>query len=218
MSNTVKYAASLAGIGFAIMVIPGIIFILCGLPLLVASFGLSLGVILCIKGKIAQRIFGSENYRTSTTGLAIVIFILTGFKLLTSIFTIISYMQLEPMLIRDSAFIAEQYIPVLISALFWSAMIFAAVMLRNKFRKPSAKISKTNKLVESDTIPLKRLKYKDIVYLDGIGECEYGDKFEGKNIFAKPNSEILMLTKDEVISTARSIKNDNGEKWIANNK
>ncbi len=136
MNLTIKYALTIACLGFILMVLPGAVSVACGCPLLYASSGLALGVIFCVKGKIASKIFGSDNYRSSAPGWATAIFALTGFKAFTAIFSTISYIKVfgyEPV---DKSYLAGQYVGILVASVIYAFIIFVSILLRSKFRKP----------------------------------------------------------------------------------
>ena len=135
MKNTIKYAAILGCLCFFLMIIPGAISIACGFPLLVASFGFALGVILCVKGKIASKIFGSDNYRSSALSWAVVILILTGFRAVTSIMETLVYIRMFGNVSPDGSYVLGQYAAVVTASLLYALAIFVVIIIRSKCRK-----------------------------------------------------------------------------------
>ena len=134
MKPTIKYAAVLSCLGFIIMALPGVISIACGCPLLLASAGLAIGIILCVKGRIASKIFGSDNYRSSQPMLAIVIFLLTGFKAVSTIMSTLAYVRMFGYEAPDRSYMLGQYTAILTASVFYSCVIFAVILLRSKFK------------------------------------------------------------------------------------
>lgn len=137
MNKTVKYALILAAIAFVAMALPGAISVAFGFPMLIVSSGLALGIVLSVKGSIASRIFGEENYRRSASGPAIAIFILTGVKAFTSIMTFLAYRQMlgDEWPETDTSYLMGQYTAIMVVSLIYSIVIFASVIIRNFFVK-----------------------------------------------------------------------------------
>ncbi len=135
--KVLTYATILSGIGFVIMALPGAVSVICGFPMLFASLGLAMGIILCIKGSIAKRIFGDENYRTSSPNLATVLFILTAFKVIVTIIEAITYRELGYEWIIDRSYLMGRYVGILLASLLWSIVIFFAVIIKNYFTNKS---------------------------------------------------------------------------------
>ena len=133
MKLIIKYAAILSCLGFILMVLPGVISIACGFPLLVASFGLALGIILCVKGKIASKIFGSDNYRSSAPSWAMVIFILTGYKAVTSILSTLAYVRMFGYNTPVRSYLLGQYAAVVTASFIYACLIFAIIIISSKF-------------------------------------------------------------------------------------
>lgn len=136
MKPTVKYAAILSCLGFILMAIPGAISIAFGFPMLLASLGLALGIILCVKGKIASKIFGSGNYRTSATILGVGIILLTGIKAVSSVMSTLAYIRLFGYDIpTDRSYMLGQYTAILAASFFYACLIFMAIIIKSKFKK-----------------------------------------------------------------------------------
>ena len=72
-----KYALSLAVLFFIVAIIPGLICVICGFDAVFASSGIALAAVFLLKGKIAKKIFGSNNHHSSSPGIAIILIIIS---------------------------------------------------------------------------------------------------------------------------------------------
>ncbi len=138
MKKELSYAAILSFIFFLGAVLPGVITILCGSPVLIASIGIPLGIILLIKGKIGKKIYGEDSPHSSSPNAA---FFVLGITLIAAIFQLYKVISMQSLYASmgyelSSAELLEEHFPaLLIASFFWTVVFFCAVLIRSKIRQ-----------------------------------------------------------------------------------
>ena len=135
--KNLQYAAVIAAIAFAVMVIPCVICWGFRFNFVMVSLGITLGVVFLVKGKIAKKIYGSDQNHKSSVGLAWFFFTISLISLVIKISTHIQLMRFY----KDMGYeysneiSAENLLPIIFASSIWSVIIFACIFLRNFFRK-----------------------------------------------------------------------------------
>ncbi|MBD5204974.1 MAG: hypothetical protein HDS84_01140 [Bacteroidales bacterium] len=103
-----------------------------GLPFVIASVGIALGVVFLVKGKVAVKIYGNNDLHESSISLALLCFVLAAIKGGSQIMEYHTYKSLGYEMVATNS---EDLLPILLASLVWSCIIFICVVIRNLCRK-----------------------------------------------------------------------------------
>jgi hypothetical protein len=130
-----KYSLSLAGVFFAVSIIPGIICVLFGVDFVLASSGISLAVVCLLKGKIAKKIFGPNTTHHSSPQVAKFLIILSLIVGAIRAFTyylsgsIYGHETFREILFKYSL------LPVIVASFFWAIILGIVTYIRGRQAK-----------------------------------------------------------------------------------
>lgn len=135
-----KYALSLAVLFFIVAIIPGLICVICGFDAVFASSGIALAAVFLLKGKIAKKIFGSNNHHSSSPGIAIILIIISiisgvfKYMTFTANRTVMERLGYSNEMSREDLF-TQLMLPLIVASLFWAVVVGIVAYFRGRGKK-----------------------------------------------------------------------------------
>lgn len=127
MNKNIKYALVLSAIFFVLAVVPGLILWACGVPVILGPAGIALAIVIFIRGKIARKIFGSDNVSTWPMIVAFILLIGSIVKLISSIAEISAMAELGMSI--SGLGIDDIMTYLIVPSFIWALIVFAIVWI-----------------------------------------------------------------------------------------